>query len=401
MYPYPVILKLSVLAVSLALGHTVAVASSGPETATALQARYDDAPVNCGSSNKPRFLCAGVILRGTTHLNQEKSWNPSPEERANGGTAYMYLAKNATFNRLAFNDTDGYIIYPGDDRPTGIQALQVLCFFPADGGQQTRSEQGCGPSQVGGASSRACHLQGISTAQGWLANYGNHPGRQCGFSVVSGLGQVAVSGFNAGVGATALLPATPYKQNNELRAETWDMDIPTRLPIQAFFYLHDRPLGLPKAQQAQRRFYQETGTFVPIITLTLPQPGRDARFDYVEASQAKLGDVICARYFVSGHWFERSDVNPPKKEWALGLVPTDCARAVKANPSADAENAADREMREKFSSDWQWVQNDNGGMTQQMVCHMRIAHDKPEWNLEPFRPNRPLEDYLRAGCNLR
>ncbi|MGC7837761.1 DUF2599 domain-containing protein [Pseudomonas wayambapalatensis] len=397
MYLPPVLFRLSLLAASLVLNHS-ALAAPGPETAHALSVRYLQSPPNCGSTNKPRFLCAGVILKGTTHMNQENSWDPTPEERENGGTAYTYLAKDATFSHLALNDTNGYIIYPAEQQPKESRTLQLLCFFPVDGGRRTRSDHGCGESQEGGASSRACHLQDITTAKGWLANYGNDPAKQCGFSVANGMGLVAVNGFNAGVEATGLLPG---EQNNELRGKTWEGIPPAHLPIQAFFYLHDSPQGLLKAQQDQRQFYKATGTFVPIITLTLPEADRDALFNYVEASQAKLGDVICERYFVSGHWFERSDVNPGKKEWALGLVPTDCARAVKANPSEEAENAADREMRDKFSADQRWVNNDKGGMTQQMVCHMRIAHDKPEWNLEPFRPNLPLEDYLRKGCNPR
>ena len=82
MHSHPVILNLSLLAASLAIGHA-ALADPGPETAQALQARYHATPVNCDSVNKPRFLCAGVILRGTTHLTLEKSWNPTPEERDN------------------------------------------------------------------------------------------------------------------------------------------------------------------------------------------------------------------------------------------------------------------------------------------------------------------------------
>lgn len=377
-------------------------ATSGDETAANLQARYLAMPTHCGSSNKPRFLCAGIILKGTTSSTEAKSWNPTTEEQSVGGMSFSYLARDAVFDRLKGNASNGFIVYPGDQRPEGIQALQIQCFFPTEGDSAHREDQGCGRSALDDERSRACHEQGIQTAEAWRANYRGHPARQCGFATKAGLGDTAVKGFNEGIRAIGMLPDIPFRTNNELVGETWQRDIPQRLPIEAFFYLPDRPLALQKAQQDQRQFYQETGTFVPVITLSLPNAGQQtpARLDYQSSVQAQLGDVICERYFISGRWFERSDVNPPDKEWALGLVPSDCARAIKANPSPAAEAAADREMRAKFSQDWQWVQFDKGGMTQQMICHARIAHDKPEWNLEPFRPNRPLEDYLAAGCNL-
>lgn len=381
----------------------ISLAATGEETATGLQARYLAMPSSCNGSTRPRFLCAGVILKGTTSSTEAKSWNPTAQERSLGGMAFSYLARDVPFDRFKYNDSNGFVVYPVDARPDSLMALQVQCFFPTDGDSANREDGGCGRSSLADDSSRACHDQGIQTAEAWKANYGGHPARQCGFATWAGLRETAVRGFNEGLRAVDLLAGTPFRTNNELVGQTWPSDTPQRLPIEAFFYLPERPLALQKAQQDQRQFYEETGTFVPIITLSLPKADArtPARFDYHSAVQAGLGDVICERYFVSGRWFQRNDVNPPRTEWSLQLVPSDCARAIKANPSAAAEQAADREMRAKFSQDWQWVQNDQGGMTQQMICHARIAHDKPEWNLEPFRPNRPLEDYLRAGCNLR
>jgi hypothetical protein len=38
-------------------------------------------------------------------------------------------------------------------------------------------------------------------------------------------------------------------------------------------------------------------------------------------------------------------------------------------------------------------------MIEQLACHLRIACDTPEWNLEPYRPWVADEATEEAGCN--
>nr|WP_240148069.1 DUF2599 domain-containing protein [Luteibacter yeojuensis] len=39
------------------------------------------------------------------------------------------------------------------------------------------------------------------------------------------------------------------------------------------------------------------------------------------------------------------------------------------------------------------------GMINQLTCHLRIASNKPQWNLEPYRPWVGDEATEQAGCN--
>ena len=72
---------------------------------------------------------------------------------------------------------------------------------------------------------------------------------------------------------------------SELILATWPQNIPSELPIEAFYYL---PGGLPGAQHDQKDFFAKTGgKVVPIIKLALPTSATgDATFTYVAVDQA-------------------------------------------------------------------------------------------------------------------
>ncbi|URM28124.1 hypothetical protein LLY42_00215 [Pseudomonas frederiksbergensis] len=61
--------------------------------------------------------------------------------------------------------------------------------------------------------------------------------------------------------------AVAFHSRNELMLATWPQDIPTALPIQAFYYVGN---GLKSAQYDQQDFYEQTGLMRPIIRISLP-----------------------------------------------------------------------------------------------------------------------------------
>ncbi|MDG6403624.1 hypothetical protein QCD79_26755, partial [Pseudomonas quasicaspiana] len=134
--------------------------------------------------------------------------------------------------------------------------------------------------------SAPCEIQGVSTAALWVAHYqtnGSSPNAQCGFGVRSELNAVAVTGFNAMLGAHAL-GVVQSSKNIELRLATWPQDTPKTVPIQAFFYVDD---GLAGAQYDQRQFFYKSGIYVPVIFITLPATDSGiATFEYKENDQA-------------------------------------------------------------------------------------------------------------------
>ncbi|TWC13408.1 MULTISPECIES: DUF2599 domain-containing protein [unclassified Pseudomonas] len=103
----------------------------------------------------------------------------------------------------------------------------------------------------------------------------------------------------------------------------------------------------------------------------------------------------CEQYIASATWTLRDDPGTHKQEWSLSVIPTECGRGVNSNWT----NAEYAELVQKYGNDWQWKNNDGGGMRRQLVCHLFIARGKVPWNLEPYRPDVSHEESIQNGCN--
>ncbi|WP_367616714.1 DUF2599 domain-containing protein [Pseudomonas farris] len=55
------------------------------------------------------------------------------------------------------------------------------------------------------------------------------------------------------------------------------------------------------------------------------------------------------------------------------------------------------ELTRDYSNSRYW--KNTHGMRHQLICHLAIARDKPQWNLEPWRPDVGYAKTLEAGCN--
>ncbi|MBI6896106.1 DUF2599 domain-containing protein [Pseudomonas putida] len=395
------------LAALLACNGGLAFAQSCVETAQNQQKRYEATPNDCGKSSSPAFLCSGIILRATEPAAQEglyNSWDVSPTSEKTQGTSFSYLRKDANFRRLVQDQNNGYILSPIVGLPASKQPYSVLCAFPIDGGTNSRVENGCGTAAVATAPKKgaACHRQDITTAEQWVAQYQRESKgdnrNACGFAVRDELNSYASANFNASLRAMRL-GDTFYKQN-ELRLANWKRDAAdATLPIESFFYLSGDAEGLEDARLDQTRYLQETGLWVPIVALTMPdRPSGSARFACNAADQAiaENDKVPVEDYIASGTWVLRPDPGTGKDEWTLSLKLTPKGQSQKGSSGSDAVYA---EMRRKFGNDFQWTQNDGGGMRRQLVCHYVIARNKEEFNLEPFRPNVSEEAAEKASCN--
>jgi hypothetical protein len=389
----------------LALHSSALLAAGCAETAKSLTARYKSTPENCGKSTSPAFLCSGVIFRATIPSNDYNSWDPSPNSVKSGGTSFSYLRSDAKFSRLVRYENNGYIVSPIQGLPSGKASYNVLCSFPMDGGTDSRADKGCGVSPLASASGKGaeCHSQMVDTGQQWANHYkaqskGDNR-NACGFNVQDSLNQHATDNFNASLSAQRLTSGSFDKQN-ELRLDTWSSATPDKdLPIEAFFYLPKPAGGKDDARFDQQRYYEQTGVWVPIIAMTLPDSlSKDATFSCNADDQAvsESGKTI-DRYIQSGAWTHRLDPGTGKEEWTLSVVLTDLGRKQNTSSESDAVYA---ELVRKFGADYQWRQNDGGGMRRQLVCHFNIARNKAEFNLEPFRPDGTEAESEAAQCNL-
>lgn len=258
-------------------------------TARDLTDQYYNTTQNCGTNNRPSFLCSGVMLRGTVPSTQYHSWDPSPSSVQSGGTSFSYLRKDTKFNKLAYGYKNGLMFYPQNKTPDDLLKIEVLCSFPIDADTFQRSDKGCGAHKSYLTTSKPCQSMGIQTAEQWDKHYKssskNAHQHQCGFDVKKSVKGNAKY-FYASVKARSLIATEAFREQNETRLATWEKGIPSQLPIQAFFYVNGLSGGLNNAQFDQRDYYKETGNFIPIIKLTLPAKNTDnAKFNYISKDQ--------------------------------------------------------------------------------------------------------------------
>lgn len=78
----------------------------------------------------------------------------------------------------------------------------------------------------------------------------------------------------------------------------------------------------------------------------------------------------------------------------LHSVPTDYGRRYAINaPWAAWQQALDKAGRKPLSA------SQNDAIFKQFKCHADVAASKPEWNVEPWRPNVTYSRTVAAGCN--
>src|SRR6187402_1816788 len=267
---------------------TARVPARGAEVAAELTAQYNDKRADCGAVNRPAFLCSGILFRGTVPSDAYHSWNPSPISQTRGGVSFSYLRADAKCDRLAYGYANGLIFKPYLSTESTKLKPQILCAFPVDGWTNDRANKGCGAHPNFSNESVACQSQGIKTAQQWVTHFNqtsaNKNTHQCGFDVSdSNTGQAAY--FAASLAARPLIAAESFIQTNELVIATWaQMDDPSPLPIQAFFYTTG---GLAGAQHDQKDYYAHAGTVIPIVAMKLPSTAaKDATIIYNENDQA-------------------------------------------------------------------------------------------------------------------
>ncbi|WP_082686675.1 DUF2599 domain-containing protein [Mycobacterium sp. IS-3022] len=118
------------------------------------------------------------------------------------------------------------------------------------------------------------------------------------------------------------------------------------------------------------------GVLAPLLTAAVvsanPVPPAPPYVDHVE--WAKWGDLSSLRVYPT-----------PAARQASGLATPEQGEAAWAQVLALSPDA------------------DIPGMKPQFICHWEFAEryspGKTSWNLEPWRPEVPYEDMVRAGCN--
>jgi len=264
-------------------------AESGIDVAQALEQRYKSNIEIC-PSGATLYECSGIIARmvKVPDAHEYDVWDPSPSSIERNGVSFSFIRED--ISRRVIGGDGGFIFYPKESLPKNKISPVPLCYFPIDGVTSTREGNGgCGISPSFPATSAPCQEHGVLSAQDWISNSPNggmQIQRQCGFDLhnyqISDVAKAFYEGILSGQLSDSIL-------NNEMVIETWESDIPSKLPIEAFIYI-DGTTDKSKIKFVQTDYYAHTGYWVPIIKVTEKVSG-DAyhySFSYEESDQGLL-----------------------------------------------------------------------------------------------------------------
>lgn len=270
----------------------------GQQLAARLNARYNDTRNDC--DGQPAYYCNGVLIRVTGYGSTFHSWNPSPAAVTLGGVSFSYVRRDVGTTHLSSTVAAGMIFKDfataQHDHDT---AVRLLCSFPSDAQSQVRANNGCGVHQWSGPGSAYCSSQGIDTVAKWVAHYGRVSGSdsryrsQCAFAST-----LAAFALSIQVRQHFPAPAIEATQNNEVVLQTWAQDIPTTLPLDAFFYAiqgtpAEQAQALEGARYIQQDFLDSThgdvaqGRLMPIVRVQLSTDNAPA-FSFAVGDQVQV-----------------------------------------------------------------------------------------------------------------
>lgn len=235
--------------------------STGIEAANKLNLRYADKPEIC-DNNTPAYYCSGVILRGVADGNFDP-WNPSPSATALGAQSFSFVRDDANMKQTFV--PSGYILATPADAVKQSKPVRYLCIYPYNAGTSAMTPLGKGCNAAAttqlpaDADLSTCASKNATTVDSWLAYI--KTSAQCSLSVQD------PAQFMTMVGVRAASPGNTA--HNELLIETWAQNVPSRLPLEGFFYTS--ATGFNAARNFQYKFKIRTGEWLPILRLDLTQ----------------------------------------------------------------------------------------------------------------------------------
>lgn len=255
------------------------------EISEKLLQRYNNVVKSCFDSHQnelPAYQCSGLLVRGIRDNNGLKfAWSVKPVDLVKNAQSFGFLRRDQFFSQLPYGYSAGFILYPHLETPKGKKMYAMYCAFPLDAFTNARSGQyGCGQSLGDNtASSKYCQEQNITTIDEWIGHYyrimlsGNRrfSERQCAFDMTK---PTAARDFDVMSKANKFLRQNSKRYtliNNEVRIEAWNENEPSKVPIQAFFYvIESKERGLAAAQLYRNDYHVLTGEKLPIVSIRLP-----------------------------------------------------------------------------------------------------------------------------------
>lgn len=268
-----------------------ALAGQGEAVAAELNRRYNDVRVKCGE-DKPGYFCSGVIYRAIDWSERNYFWDNVQKDDYDG-VSFSFARRDA--GRRGSYRAQGYIFSAAEDwGVNGGYPLSMYCSFAFDGftGPE-RGQHGCGRF-LDWTGSEPCIDQGIDTVQKFAKHYYSHTGGergpfQCSFGVAW---QPFLLSILARQGGDMDGGSGDY---TEQVISNWPHGIPSRLPMEAIYYLESsQPGALGLAQRLQQDFLSQTGKVLPIVRFNDKDMSRPP-FSFDVADQGKPENVALKR----------------------------------------------------------------------------------------------------------
>lgn len=232
---------------------------TGYQVADRINQRYADTQVSC-LEGRSALHCNGVFIRGTGFGPTFHSWNPSPNSVGRDGVSFAWVRADNGVQSVA---SPG-LIFSELSKPLA-QSVRFRCAYPAN----------AGTSGISNSCRALCTAQNVTTVAAWRARYGTSPGSSCTFGDTP-----AEIQLNTDVRmGQAWAPG-----HTELIIGAWPQNIPTQLPIEAFFYVPSAN-SLPGARYIQDDYFKVTGQFMPILRVDLTAAA-GSRFMFLPEDQS-------------------------------------------------------------------------------------------------------------------
>lgn len=249
--------------------------------------RYNNVVKSCFDPHQnelPAYQCSGLLIRGIRDGTGLKfAWSVKPDDQVKNAQSFAFLRRDQFFSHFPYEYSAGLILYPHLETPAQKNTYAMYCAFPTNARCDGRlGRYGCTtlPGDFSTAFSTYCHEKNITTIDKWIAHYYDvmlsgydtrFSKRQCAFDMTK---PTAARDFAIMSEANTFLRthATEFAMmNNEVRIEAWDENEPSKLPIQAFFYIEDMDWGLATAQLYRDEYHVLTGEKLPIVSIRLPE----------------------------------------------------------------------------------------------------------------------------------
>lgn len=263
----------------------------GYQVAANMNRRYADPRTEC-MNQQAAYFCNGVLIRGAAATTTFHAWNPSPNSEGRNGVSFSYLRADVGTTKLA--GTQGFTMK--ESFAPAKHPLTLRCSYPVN----------AKTSSIPDSCRASCEQQGITSVETWREIHGTSPADSCAFTSNPAQFQLSV------LVRSALTPAARAGWN-ELIVAAWPQDIPSQIPLEAFFYTAANTL--PQAQFIQRDYFNVTGAFLPVVrmTLTQAQPFDYTPHDQLAPGTATLGNVMSQEQGAD-IWPPENDVQDPNKK---------------------------------------------------------------------------------------